>query len=92
MSAHLDCLVVLRSIRCEAPGTQRTFNTLRLKNVSRSFYAHREPQQSTRFGPPRDKAFSWFKDETFLMRLPSGLGGACAPTAAASVRLTPLGH
>jgi hypothetical protein len=52
------------------PGTKRTLNTLGAENVFRSFHAHREPRQSTRFGPPRDISFSRSKDGTFLMRLP----------------------
>jgi hypothetical protein len=61
------------------------------KNVSRSFHAHREPQQSTRFGPPRNNSFSRPKDGTILMRLPSARGGACTPPAATPLRLTPMG-
>jgi hypothetical protein len=51
------------------PGTQRHAQNAGVENVSRSFHAHREPQQSTRFGPSRDSSFSWSKDGTFLMRL-----------------------
>jgi hypothetical protein len=45
-----------------------------VENVSRSFPTHREPQQSTRFGPIRNNSSSRSKDGTFLMRLPSELG------------------
>jgi hypothetical protein len=62
-----------------------------VENVSRSFHAHREPQQSTRFGPTRNDSFSRSKDGTILMRLPSARGGVCTPPAATPPRLTPVG-
>ena len=70
------------------PGTQRHAQHAGVENVSRSFHAHREPQQSTRFGPSRDSSFSWSKDGTFLMRLLSDMGGACAPAAATSLSVS----
>jgi hypothetical protein len=70
------------------PGTQRHAQHAGVENVSRSFHAHREPQQSTRFCPSRNSSCSRFKDGTFLMRLPSDTGNACAPTAARSLKLT----
>ena len=39
------------------PWTLRTFNTQRVENISISFHAYREPQQSTRFGRQRDIPF-----------------------------------
>ena len=68
------------------PGTQRDAQHAGVESVSESFQAHREPQQSTRFGPSRDKSFSQFKDGTSLMRLPSAMGSACAATAATSFK------
>ena len=62
-----------------------------VENVSRSFRVHREPQQSTRFGPHRNNSFSRSKDGTFLMRLPSEPGCACAPLAATPLRSTRMG-
>ena len=53
-----------------------------VENVSRSFPAHREPQQPTRFAPTRNNSFSGSKHGTFLMWLPSVSGRACTPTAA----------
>jgi len=86
VSAQTDRLLVWRSIRCDAPGPNAAQHA-GVENISRSFHAHREPQQSTCFGPPRDNSCSRSKDGTYLMRLP-GMGGACAPTANTSFRLT----
>ena len=61
-----------------------------VENVSSPFHAQREPQQSTRFGPSRNSSFSRSKDGILLMRLP-GRGGAYAPPAATSLRLTRMG-
>jgi hypothetical protein len=91
MSAQTDRLLVWRSIRCDAPALNAR-STRWVENVSRSFHASREPQQSTRFCPPHDKCYSWSKDVTFLMRLPSVRGDACAPIAARSLKLTPMGN
>jgi hypothetical protein len=74
------------------PGARRGFRRCRVENASRSFHAPREPQQSTGLGPPHGKSFCRAKDGTCLMRLPSELGGACAPTAATSLKLTRMGH
>jgi len=63
------------------PGLQRTLNTLGVENASRSFHAHREPQQSTRLGPPHNRPFFSIQGRTFLVRLPSVMGGAGRPTA-----------
>jgi hypothetical protein len=73
------------------PGDPTHAQHARVENVSRSFHAHREPQQSTRFAPPRNNSFSSSKDATFLMRLPSERSGACAPPAATPLRLTRMG-
>ena len=54
----------------QAPEAQRHVQHAGVENVSRSFHAHREPQQFTRSGPPRGKSFSRLKDGSFLMRLP----------------------
>jgi hypothetical protein len=89
MSAQTDRLLVWRSIRCDAPGLEARSNA-GVEHVSTSFHTPREPQQSTRLGPPCDKIFSRFKDGTYLMRLPAGMHGACVPTAAASLKLTPM--
>jgi hypothetical protein len=64
------------------PGTERAQDA-RVENVSRPFHANREPQQSTRLGPSRYNSSSRSKDGTYLTRLPSARGGACALTAAA---------
>jgi hypothetical protein len=90
MSAQADRLLVWRSIRCDAPGLNARSNA-EVENVSTSFHAPREPQQSTRLGPPHNKSFSRSKDGTFLMRLPSVMRGACAPTAATPLKLTRVG-
>jgi hypothetical protein len=74
-----------------APRDPTQAQYARVENVSRWFRAHREPQQSTRFGPIRNTSFSRSKDGTFLMRLPSELGGTCALLAATSLRLTRMG-
>ena len=73
----------------QAPRDPTQAQHVRIENVSRSFHAHREPQQSTRFGPPRNNSFSRSKDGTILTRLPAR-GGACAPPAATLLRLTPM--
>jgi hypothetical protein len=73
------------------PGDPTHAQHAGVENVSRSFHAHREPQQSTRFAPPRNNSFSSSKDGTFLMRLPSERSGACAPPAATPLRLTRMG-
>jgi hypothetical protein len=73
------------------PGDPTHAQHAGVESVSRSFHAHREPQQSTRFGPPRNSSFSRSKDGTILMRLPSARGGACAPAAATSLKLTRVG-
>jgi hypothetical protein len=39
------------------PGTKRAQHA-GVENVSRSFHAHREPQQFTRFGSPRNNFYS----------------------------------
>jgi hypothetical protein len=90
-SAHKGRLLVWRSVRCDAQGLNARSNA-GVKNVSRSFHALREPQQSTRLGPPRNSSCSRSKDGTCPMRLP-GLGSARTPTAARNkndknVRLT----
>jgi hypothetical protein len=54
----------------QAPGDQTHVQHAGVENVSRLFHAHREPQQSTRSGPPRNNSFLRCKDGTFLMRLP----------------------
>jgi hypothetical protein len=90
MSAPTDRLLVWRSIRCDAPGTEGTLNTLGLKT---------SPGRSTRRGSrssprvsarPRDNSFPRCKDETYLMRLRtrSGSGTNCCYT---SLKLTRLG-
>jgi hypothetical protein len=73
------------------PGAQRGFKRCRVENASGSFHAPREPQQSTGLGPPHDKPFCRSKDGTCLMRLPEP-GGAYAPNAATSLKLTRLSH
>jgi hypothetical protein len=90
MSAQTDRLLVWRSIRCDAPGLNARSNA-GVEKVSTSFHAPRELQQSTRLGPPHNKSFSRSKDGTFLMRLPSVMRGACAPTAATPLKLTRAG-
>jgi hypothetical protein len=80
MSARTDRLLVWRSMRCVAQGLNACSNA-GVENVSTSFHAPREPQRSTRFGPPHNKSFSQSKDGTFLMRLPSGMRAAWALTA-----------
>jgi hypothetical protein len=80
MSAQTDRLLVQRLIRRDAPGVSAPLNTLGVENVSRSFHAPREPQQSTRLGSPHDKTFSRSKDGTLLMRFPSVRGGAVRAT------------
>jgi hypothetical protein len=79
MSAQTDRLLVRRSIRCDARNPTHAQHD-EVENVSRSFHAHREPQQSTRFGLPSNNSYSRFKDGTFLMRLPSVMGGARSAT------------
>ena len=37
----------------------------RVENVSKPFHARREPQQFTRFGPPRNKSFLAKRTEPF---------------------------
>ena len=91
ISMQTERFLVWRLIRCDALGRSATLQDARVENVSRSFHAHREPQQSTRFGPPRNKSFSRFKEGPFLMRLPSVMVGECAPNAATSLRLTTMG-
>src|ERR1700747_3243156 len=86
MSARTDCLLVWRSMSCDAPGLNACSNA-RVENVSTSFHAPREPQRSTRFGPPHNRSFSQSKDGTFLMRLP-GLHAAWSLTAATLLKLT----
>jgi hypothetical protein len=49
MSAQTDRLLVWRSIRCDALGLD-VRSDAGVENVSTSFHAPREPQQSTRFG------------------------------------------
>jgi hypothetical protein len=88
MSARTDRLLVWRLIRCDAPGLNVRSSTLGVENVSWSFHAPREPQQSTRFGPPHNKSFSQSKDGTFLMRLPSVMRAAWALNAATPLKLT----
>jgi hypothetical protein len=88
MSAPTDRLLVWRAMRCDARDPTHAQHA-GVENVSRSFHAHREPQQSTRFGQPRDNSFSRSKDATVLMRRPSARGGACAPPAT-PLRLAPL--
>jgi hypothetical protein len=86
-SAQADRLLVWRLIRCDAPGLHARSNA-GVEIVSSSFHAHREPQLPTRLGPSHDMSFSRSRDGTCLMRLPSVMGGAWAPTAATSLRLT----
>jgi hypothetical protein len=73
------------------PGTKRTLNTLGLKTSL---------GRSTRTGSrssPRVSAYLAIisflgpRTESILMRLPSARGGACAPPAATSLRLTRMG-
>jgi hypothetical protein len=95
-------VLVLSSIRCDPPpqslrrdrrpGEPTHVQHAGVENVSRPFHAHREPQQSTRFGPPRNNSFSRSKDRPFLMRLPSEPVCACAPPAATPLRLTGIGN
>jgi hypothetical protein len=77
----------LSDVGAERPFAGVAFNKMRrpgfnarsnagVETVFRSFHAHREPQQSTRLGRPRNKCFSRSKDGTFLMRLLSVRGGA----------------
>jgi hypothetical protein len=73
------------------PGDPTHAQHAGVENVSRLFHAHREPQQSTRFAPPRNNSFSSSKGRTFLMRLPSEPGGACAQPAVTPLRLTRMG-
>ena len=82
--------LVWPSIRCDAPRFTHV-QTLGLKTALTSFHAPREPQQSTRLDLPHDKSYSRSKDETPLMRLPSDMGRACAPTAAMSLKFTRVG-
>jgi hypothetical protein len=89
MSPQTHRLLVWRSIRCDAPGLNARSNP-GVKNVSRSIHAPREPRQSPRLGTPHDKSFSRYTEATYSMRLPSVMGGACAPTAATSLNLTRL--
>ena len=63
----------------QAPRDSTHVRTLGESNASRSFHAPREPQHSTRLGRPCDKTFSRSKVGTCLMRLPSAVGGPCAP-------------
>lgn len=62
-----------------------------VKNFSSPFHTQREPQPSTRFGPSSNSSFSRPKERILLMRLPFGRGGAYAPPAATSLRLTRMG-
>src|ERR1700746_370021 len=62
----------------QAPWDQTDAQYARVENVPRSFHTYREPQQSTRFGQPRNNSFSRCKDRIFLMRLPSEPGCVCA--------------
>jgi hypothetical protein len=55
MSAQTDRLLVWRSIRCDAQGSTYAQHA-GVENVSRSFHAHREPQQSTHLGPAHNKS------------------------------------
>jgi hypothetical protein len=89
MSPQTDRVLVWRSIRCDAPGLGARSHP-GVKNVSRSFHAHREPRQSTRLGPPHHKSLSWCMEATYLMRLPSVGGGAFAATAVTVLNLTPV--
>jgi len=73
------------------PGDPTHAQHTGVENVFRFFHAQREPQQSTRFAPPRNNSFSSSKDGTFLIRLPSERGGVCAPPAATPLRLTRMG-
>jgi hypothetical protein len=68
-SAHKGRLLVWRSVKCDAQGLNARSNA-GVKNVSRSFHALGEPQQSTRLGPPRNSSCSRSKDGTCPMRLP----------------------
>ena len=68
------------------PGTKRAQHG-RIENVSRPFHALREPRQHTWFGPLHNRPCSPSKDGTYLMRLPSGVGGARASTAATLLKL-----
>jgi hypothetical protein len=88
LSAQTDPLLVWRLTRCDAPGGSTHAQYAGVENVSRSFHAHREPQQSTCLGLPHDKSSSRSRDGSFLMRLPSAPNCACAPAAATSLRLT----
>jgi hypothetical protein len=81
--------VALDKMRC--PWTLHTFNPLGLKTFLYHSTRTREPQLSRRLGRPHDNSFSWSKDGTCLMRLPD-MGGACAPIAATSFRLTVHGQ
>jgi hypothetical protein len=81
MSAQTDRLLVWRLLRRDVPGLNARSNA-GVENVSTSFHAPREPQQSTRLGLPDHKFFSQPENGTYLMRLPSVMCGARAPIAA----------
>jgi hypothetical protein len=91
LSALTGRLRVWRSVRCDPPPQSlrrdrppglTLVQHAAVEDVSRSFHPLREPQQSTRSGPPYDKSCSRSKDGACLMRLPSVRGGALPLTAA----------
>ena len=56
-----------------------------VENVSRSFHATGSRSSPRVWVPPHNKCLSWSKDGTYLMRLPSGMGSACASAVATSL-------
>ena len=91
LSAQTDPLLVWRLTRCDAPGGSTHAQYAGVENVSRSFHAHREPQQFTHFGSHHNTSFSRSKDETCLMRLPIRYGWCARTTRCYVARLTPMG-
>jgi hypothetical protein len=77
MSPPTDLFLVWRSVRRDALGPYAR-STLWVENISISFHAQREPQQSKRFGRASRDSFSRSKDGILLMRLPAAMGGTGA--------------
>ena len=91
ISAQIDYLLVWRSIRRDAPGLNAGSNA-GVENASRSFDAPREPRQFTRLGPHHDKVLFSVRERTLSNAAPlMVMGGACAPSAATSLKLIRVG-
>jgi hypothetical protein len=59
----------------------------------RSIVSHQQGAAANMsFGDSRNRPYQKFRGRTFVMRLPSDLGGACAPTADGSLKLNLVGN